>query len=419
MHGVLARLTRTTFFYQSSVLLVGQIGALVPAYVFSVLSARLLGPVDFGVLTTSATIVLILSRASGPLVWVVINVVATFVATDQPGKLRYFVSWTLKWLAVLSLIGMALAAVLANPLGAVLRLPTPTLIMLTMAWFVAQVMLVFARAVQQGLQSFPAVALNLTLEAALRLAIGLALIYAGLGVSGAIIGYGLGCALAAVVAFVPIRRRLSLAPMGTQVQARSLYRFSAQTVIAAWCFAILSNVDFLTVKLFLSATDAGLYAAVQMFGMLALVAFSVLYTVMFSTVSYEHARGDETAPLFKRVLAIVGVTGLIAVALTGWLARPLLLYTVGSDYAAAAPFMTGYMAATVLLALIMVVNSFYLARREGHFLPWLVAGTGLLIILLLARHQDINAVLLNICIAYGAILIAYAIWRAIHSRFPG
>ena len=113
-------------------------------------------------------------------------------------------------------------------------------------------------------------------------------------VNGAIIGYGLGCGLAALVAFVPLQRRLSHAPMDVQVQARSLYRFSAQAVIAAWCFAILSNADFIAVKWFLPATDAGLYAAVQMYGMLALVGFSALYTVMFSAVSYSHARGDET-----------------------------------------------------------------------------------------------------------------------------
>ena len=80
---------------------------------------------------------------------------------------------------------------------------------------------------------------------------------------------------------------------------------------------------------------------------------------------------------------MVIVLGIVAVAFTGLLARPLFLYTVGADYAAAMPFLVWYMAATVLLSLVMVVNSFYLARREGHFIPWLIAGTGLLIVLLL------------------------------------
>ena len=124
MYGLVARLTRTTFFHQSGVLLIGQVGALIPAYLFSVLSARLLGPADFGVLTTSATLVLILGRAGAPLVWIVTNVVATFAANDQPGKLRYFVSRTFKWLAASSLIGLALIIVLARPLSVILRLPS-------------------------------------------------------------------------------------------------------------------------------------------------------------------------------------------------------------------------------------------------------------------------------------------------------
>jgi O-antigen/teichoic acid export membrane protein len=408
VYGLVARLTRTTFFHQSGVLLIGQVGALVPAYLFSVLSARLLGPADFGVLTTSATLVLILGRAGAPLVWIVTNVVATFAANDQHGKLRYFVSQTFKWLAASSLISLALIIVLARPLSALLRLPSATIVILTLIWFVAQVMLMFARAIQQGLLSFPMLALNFSLESVLRLAIGLALLYVGLRVSGAIVGYGLGCGLAALVAFIPLRRQLSRAQMDAQVQTRSLYRFSAQAVIAAWCFAILSNADFIAVKWFLPATDAGLYAAIQMYGMLALVGFSTLYTVMFSAVSYSHARGDETILLFKRVLAMVILLGIVAVALTSLLARPLLLYTVGADYAAAIPFLVWYMTATVLLSLVMVVNSFYLARREGHFIPWLMAGTGLLIILLLAFHDRIEAVLFDIVLVYGAIVIAYA-----------
>jgi len=419
VYGLVARLTRTTFFHQSGVLLIGQAGALIPAYLFSVLSARLLGPADFGVLTTSATLVLILGRAGAPLVWIVTNVVATFAANDQPGKLRYFVSRMFKWLAASSLIGLALIIVLARPLSVILRLPSATVIILTLVWFMALVMLMFARAIQQGLLSFPMLSLNLTLESVLRLAIGLALLYTGLGVNGAIIGYGSGCGLAALIAFVPLQRQLSRAPIDVQVQARSLYRFSAQAVVAAWCFAILSNADFIAVKWFLPATDAGLYAAVQMYGMLALVGFSTLYTVMFSAVSYSHARGDETVLLFKRVLVVVIALGIVAVAFTGLLARPLLLYTVGADYAAAMPFLVWYMAATVLLSLVMVVNSFYLARREGHFIPWLIAGTGLLIILLLAFHDRIETVLFDIVLVYGAIVIAYALhalWRAMRDN---
>ncbi len=155
-----------------------------------------------------------------------------------------------------------------------------------------------------------------------------------------------------------------------------------------------------------------------MYGMLALVGFSTLYTVMFSAVSHSHARGDETISLFKRVLVVVIVLGIVAVAFTGLLARPLLLYTVGADYAAAVPFMVWYMAATVLLSLVMVVNSFYLARREGHFIPALAAGTCLLTALLLVFHDNVSAILRDILIAYGAILVAYAAQAVVRPHPP-
>ena len=406
MKRLLACLPRSRLFQQSGVLFLGQVGASIPAYLFSVLVARLLGPADFGTLAVSVTLVQILGRASGPLLWVMTNVAATFIASGEPGKLRYFVTWTLRRLVALTLVTLA-PVMLLYLLGNWLRLPSAVLVILTWFWFAAQLMLLLARGVQQGLQWFSAVAFNLTLEAVLRLCIGLALIYAGWQVNGALVGYGMGSALAALLAFILIYRRLPHPPPDTHVQVRSLYRFSAQAAAAAWCFAVLSNVDFIAVKHFLSATDAGLYAAIQLFGLIALMVFSALYTVMFSAVSSSHARGDAMVFLFRRVLLLVIGLGIAAVALCAMLAKPLIVYTVGAQYAQAAPFLVWYMTATVLLSLVMVINLFYLARREGHFIPPLVLGTILLVGLLLVYHSRVEAVLLDINLAYGLTVLAY------------
>jgi O-antigen/teichoic acid export membrane protein len=127
-----------------------------------------------------------------------------------------------------------------------------------------------------------------------------------------------------------LARHLGQSPPDADVNFRSLVTFSAQAVIAAGCYAILSNADFLTIKRFLPETDAGLYAAVQTLGLLPMVGLSVFYNVMFSTVSFAHARGDETLTFFYRLLAAIALMGAVTVALTGLLARPLILLVFGA-----------------------------------------------------------------------------------------
>ena len=406
-------LNHATFLRQSGVLLLGQVGAVFFACVFTVLAARWLGPVEFGVLSTANTLVLLLSRASGPLTWIMTNVVAHFDAAAQPGKLRFFVAWAWRRLIAAILIGLALAGWLSFPLSRLLRLSSPLTIILTALWFAALLMTVFARAVQQGLQAFGLLALNQVAENILRLIVGLALIALGLGAQGGIVGYATGAGLAALIALMSLARHLGQSPPDADVNFRSLVTFSAQAVIAAGCYAILSNADFLTIKRFLPETDAGLYAAVQTLGLLPMVGLSVFYNVMFSTVSFAHARGDETLTFFYRLLAAIALMGAVTVALTGLLARPLILLAFGASYLAAEPLLVGYMAATMVLVLVMVFNSFYLARREGHFIPWLAAGTIVLVALLVIHHDTAQAIVVDILLAYSAILTAYVFQAAV------
>jgi O-antigen/teichoic acid export membrane protein len=130
-------------------------------------------------------------------------------------------------------------------------------------------------------------------------------------------------------------------------------------------------------------------------------------------VSFAHARGDETLTFFNRLLAAIAVMGAVTVALTSLLARPLILLTFGAQYLAAEPLLVGYMAATMVLVLVIVFNSFYLARREGHFIPWLVAGTVTLVALLLIHHDSAQAIVVDILLAYSAILTAYVFQAAV------
>jgi len=73
------------------------------------LSRALARPSSLACLSTANTLVLLLSRASGPLTWVVANVAARYDAVSQPGKLRFFVAWAWRRLIAATLVGLALA----------------------------------------------------------------------------------------------------------------------------------------------------------------------------------------------------------------------------------------------------------------------------------------------------------------------
>jgi len=396
------------FLRQSGLVLAGQLGAAVFAYGFSILAARWLGPVEFGVLGVASTLVLTLNQVSAPLALVVTNASARLSAAGQAGQLRHFVGITQRAIG-LGLMGLLTFGALAvYPVSVALHVPWLTLL-LALAWFAAGLETIFWRAVQQGLQAYSSLSINLVVEAAARLLVGWLLLVAGRGANGAIVAYGAAAVLAVGTAYLPLRAQLNIAPPDPVIDLHGFLLFSGQAFAVTLCYAVLTSADFLAVKRFLPEAQAGLYAAMQMFGKLAFTGFSALYTVMFSAVSHDHAQRHDTRPILWRVLGLTILLGSIAVGLTAFLARQLIAWTVGKDYMEAAPILTGYLAVTVMFAVIVTLNTFYLARREGHFLPWLAVGAGLLIFLLAVNHNALEAIVLDLGLSYGATLAAYSL----------
>ena len=424
MNGRIAQIASTNwrssplsiFLRQSSLVLAGQLGAAAFAYGFSILAARRLGPVEFGVLGVASTLVLTLNQVSAPLALVVTNAIARLSAAGQVGQLRYFVGIAQRAIG-LGLMGLlTLGALAAYPFSVALHVPWLTLL-LALAWFAAGLEIIFWRAVQQGLQAYSSLSINLVVEAAARLLVGWLLLVAGLGANGAVVAYGAAAVLAVGTAYVPLRARLNITPPDPAIDLHGLFLFSTQAFAVTLCYAVLTSADFLTVKRFLPESQAGLYAAMQMFGKLAFTGFSALYTVMFSAVSHDHAQSRDTRLMLWRVLGLTVLLGSIAVGLTAFLARQLIAWTVGKDYMEAAPILTGYLTVTVMFAVIVTLNTFYLARREWHFIPWLAAGAGLLIFLLAINHHTLEAIVLDLGLSYGATLAAYSLQALVPRLF--
>jgi len=425
MNGLIRRISSANglstplgiFLRQSGLVLTGQLGAAVFAYGFSILAARRLGPVEFGVLGAASTIVLTLNQVSAPMALVVTNAIARLAAAGQAGKLRRFVAITQRATGLGLMALLAFGALVVYPISAALHVPWLTLL-LALAWFAAGLEIIFWRAVQQGLQTYLSLSINLVLEAAARLLVGWLLLIAGLGANGAVLAYGVAALLATGMAYFPLRSRLNIAPLDSAIDLHGLFLFSTQAFAVTLCYAVLTSADFLAVKRFLPEVQAGLYAAMQMFGKLAFTGFSALYTVMFSEVSHDHTQSQDTRPILWRVLGLITLLGVSAIGLTALLARLLIAWTVGQDYLAAAPLLTGYLTTTVMFAVIVTINTFHLARREGHFISWLVVGVALLILLLALNHNRLEAIVFDLGLAYGAILAAYAVQALYRSRAP-
>ncbi|HWT92941.1 MAG TPA: glycosyltransferase [Solirubrobacteraceae bacterium] len=345
------------------------------AIVFTVVFARLLGVGDYGALGALLSTFTILAVAGSALQ----VAVARETALDELGDAASVARTTRRWLRQLALAGVAvtavsiifrqeiaeLIAVPEHPWAAAAILPTGIL------WMVLGVL----RGALQGLQRYAAVGQSIVLEAVGRLILGLVLVAAGAGMTGAYLGTPLSMALTAVILTGIVARLITAAGDGA---AEPRPRTLASLVSGGWApivglifLAALQNVDVIVAKHQMSEDAAGAYAAAVVAAKLVVwVAIGVgLYLLPEAT--RRAAAGLDPRPVFLRTLTILGLV--TVPALLVFLAVPSLLLRVafGEEYTTAADALVVLGAAMALLATAYLAVQYMLALRMTGFL-WIL-----------------------------------------------
>jgi O-antigen/teichoic acid export membrane protein len=363
-------------------------------YLFNVVMGRALGPALFSDLAVIVTLLLVVTLAAGSL-----QTAAAKAATEPGGEAVQ--AW-LRRRAVAG--GVAVAGVMA--------LGSPTLATFfnaSSAWpftiFGLGVPALFAQAVDRGfLQGgarFGRLAFSYQTEMWMRLGGAVLLVWAGLGLNGAVTALSLSF-VASWMAARPRSAGAAVAPTRPRVGAV----FGAAAVLALG-EVLVNHVDLLVVKHFSEPVVAGAYGAIAVVGRVPFFVAWSLAAVAFPFV----ASGSSTAR--RRCVAAVAVAG-VAVTAVSWAIPDVIIGMLfGADFAAFAHLLGPYALATSLLALARTVGFLELAAGR-HIGATLVLGAGVFqAAALWMFHGAIGTVVIVRLVTMVVLLAAVLVW----SRF--
>jgi O-antigen/teichoic acid export membrane protein len=274
------------------------------------------------------------------------------------------------------------------------------------------------RGAMQGLHGYGAVGASIVVEAFGRLLLGLVLVAAGLGVTGAFLGTPLSMVIVGIVLVVLLRRRVGPAP----VEARTRTRTMRSLISGGWApivglifLAALQNVDVVVAKREMTDDAAGAYAAAVVAAKLVVwVAIGVgLYLLPEAT--RRAASGLDPRPVFVRTLALVGIVAVPALLIFAVFPSQLLRLAFGEEYTSAADVLVVLGAAMTLLAVAYLAVQYMLALRQTAFL-W-VLGVVAVAEPLLLTSADLDLVSFAVVVlAVQGAAAAGALGLALRSR---
>jgi len=269
--------------------------------------------------------------------------------------------------------------------------------------------------VLQGWQRFYLLGASTFLNSGLRLVFGLLLVIAGLGVSGALAGIGLGLLASAAVALGPVRKAASWRS-GKQ-EMRAFYAYFWPVVIATIAVATPSSLDVVLAKHLFASEQAGIYAAAAVLGKVILFLPLGATFALFPKVVRGRVRGEQTGALLGLALLITGV--LSAAVTIVFVLAPSSLFTalLGSDLADAGQLLRWYAPAMLCFALVVVFVYYNLAAgRTAYVSRVLLPGVLAQIVLwLVGGHSPMLMAQMTLAgsgiLLLGSLAYSWSPWR--------
>lgn len=386
----------------SAVLWVGMMAANVSNYVFHLLMGRFLEPVNYGVLASIFSVFYYVMVPTLTITTIVMKYTAEYDTEGTPGKIYSLFIRLTKILLPVGIILFVLLAAASPLISRFLKIDSAWPMLILSTTMLVGYVVPINRGILQGLQKFGTLSVNLVVETATKLTIGIGLVLAGYAVNGAVFGIVSAGFIAYAISFIPLRGILrNQKPISISV--RSMWKYSVPVFIALLCLNSYYSSDIILVKHFLSPVEAGYYSGLSILGKIVVFACLAIVGVMFPMVAGRHKADQKHSHLLGYTLGLITIISGSIVLAYSVAPKFIINLLFGTKYLAVAPYLGLFGLAMLLLALSSALSNYYLAIDKTKCVV-ILAGAAILQIALLWVFHSSLAQIVNVMVGTMALL---------------
>jgi glycosyltransferase involved in cell wall biosynthesis/O-antigen/teichoic acid export membrane protein len=399
-------------FLRQSVLLLLVFGLLnVSNYAFHVVVSRLLGPSEYGALAALLAVILVLSVPFAVLQTAFANQTATLRAHGREHEIAGLAADALKTVLPFAWAAGLVVLVVGAPLLSIFLHIGIAPAMLLAPFVVASVPLSVAYGVLQGQLRFKALAALILVGVALRFVLGVTLVSAGLGVSGALLGTVLATALTVPLAVYVIRVD-RVAWSGARRVLQALRADVGTALYGLTSFWVLAEVDVALARHYLSADDAGYYSSAGLMARAPLFIAAAVGVVAFPRFVAARTNEDSLRRWLRVSVAATAGIGALCVGGLVLLRDPLISVAFGRSFLPGADLLPLLATAMACLAVVSVLVYFHIAVGSRAYV--ITVGGAAVEIVLIALFHDSGQEIAAVALAVG-FLVALLQYQAASS----
>ena len=371
---------------------------------------RNLEAIDYGVLNSLFSILMIVSIPSGTLQTVITKFVSAFYANNHHARINFLLRSFIKKISVFGLIIFLILLLGSRPIASFLRIDSPVLISILGVVTFFSIILPLAQGALQGLQRFEHLGLVMVTNGGLKLILGILFVSIGFGVTGAMSALVISTSITLLMSFIilasvlPRSPTVDVEPPQTEPENKKsdlnfseVYKYFFATAAVFLCLMVLTNIDVVLVKHFFEPLEAGYYSIAQMAGKIILFLPIAISMVIFPKASELQAQGKVTFHLLRKgllcVVILCGTAALMCFLFPGLVIRLLS----GEEHSQCITLVRIFSITMVFFALVYTLLFYHLSIHRLGFIYSLVSLTALQVLAIILFHKSLLQVLYIMC----------------------
>lgn len=388
----------------SLILFLGTMFANFGNYLFHLLMGRMLGPKDYGALTSLISLAYIFAVISTSLSTTVVKFTTRYRAQKDYQKLFLFFGQLTRAFLVLGTIIFVFFLLAQEKIAGFLNLSDSFPVALIGIWMFLSFLGFINDGILRGFFRFGFISLNAVLTTILKLGLAVILVWRGFSVAGALGAIILGSAFTYLFSFYPLKFLWQYKNGIKKVNWKGFLSYCGPVLLANLGLTSLYAADVVLVKHFFPSFEAGLYASLAVMGKIVFFASNMITSVMFVLVSERFERGKNYRLLLLQSFGLVLVVSLTITAIYFLFPGLMVGILYGRSYLAASSFLGWFAVFITFYSLSSLLVNFFLSiKMTGlSLLPFLAAAFQ--IILIWFFHQSTLQVI-QISILTSALLL--------------
>ena len=405
------RILKNQLLAGSVVLFAGSIVTSFGNYLFHLFMGRLLGPVDYGVLSSLISLTYWFGVPVGTLGLVVVKYVSVLRGQKRVGQIDYFYSWLNKKLLVIGALGFILLISLSGAIVSFLHFESTLPVLLIMVSSLIGVYATVNGAILQGFLRFGLMSALGIVNVVLKLGIAILLVYLGHGVLGGVSAISVASLTGYLLtALFAVRLLKGAKSKEKAVDGREIIKYAIPVFFSTLAFVSLYTTDIVLARHFLSAREAGFYAALATLGKIVFFASSPIITVMFPMISERHASGKQYLNFLNLSFGLV-ILGCLGVTSVYFFFPELMIKVLfGSQYLPASPHLFLFAIFISLYTFSSLLVNFYLSIKKIKVVVLPMMAALLQAVGIFVFHQNLSQIVLVSVGALGLLFISLLLY---------